>query len=659
MKWELNSPDMSIVKDLMFECDITERQAKLLVNRKIDTIDKANKYLYGDIRDLYHPSTLKDIDKAVDVLIDARKNKKSIFIVGDYDVDGETSVAQTYLALTHIGLKVDYHIPHRTKEGYGLSMTAIDAAIEKKCDLIYTVDNGISAFNEISKAKELGLSVIITDHHDIPKDEQGNVLPLPPADAIINPKQDDCKYPNKGLCGCSVSWKVMLYLYEKLGIDNSYLYSLLPLVALATVGDMMPLQDENRIIVKEGMKRINKDMNLGISKLKEVYKIKEVTSESLSFQIVPALNADGRLFDAYKSVELLLSKDTRELQYILRVLKDSETIKNLDEKIELQIRKIAKKVFDNIKEDEPLSVIQTKAQELFTLRTERLNKIANELYETNEERKELTKKYMKECIATIKNEKLDEYEVMIVLHDSIPEGIVGLVAGRLKEKYHKPTFVFSKTEQWFKGSGRGVDGHPLSLSDALRYTKDLWAKGGGHPMACGISFEKNYEKFNEFRERLNNYTKLLLKENPFTPVLYIDEIINDPTEELCREIEILQPTGLANKNVVFGTNTLNVVEVKPIGDGTHIRFKLANKCVAVGFGLTQLFTDLNLSNRIKFAYNPNINLYTFVNQQQQEVTLKTIQMMLSDMNGEEETITSGNKSMLISSIKQNVSRRIG
>lgn len=671
MKWELSTTDRNIIDLLTKECNITELQAKLLFNRGIRTIDEANLYLNGGIDDLLDPSTLSGIEEAVDILEYAYKNKLKICIAGDYDMDGIASECTTYKALDNLGIEVDYYIPHRVKEGYGLSISAVESIAKKGFDIIYTVDNGIAAVNEVKRAKELGLKVLVTDHHDIP-------AILPEADAIVNPKLKDCKYPNKDLCGCSVSWKVLFHLYNRLGESLEYLYDLLPFVAIATIGDMMNLNGENRIIVKEGIKRINQGVSFGLNKLKELYKIDEINSGDIAFKIVPTANADGRLEDAYTATNFLLCKDISELQEIIRIyatnvkrelIKSDSTLKvtyrmvedlgqdiSLSDNDEETIIKLANKVFGNL-HDLNAHDIFIKSRRYLGQRIKEIEEMANTLYQTNEKRKDLTVQYMEECLDIIKRDKLDKYEVIVVVHEEIPEGLVGLVAGRIKEKYQKPTFVFSNAEEYYKGSGRGVEGHPLSLFEGLNLTKDLWVKGGGHPMAAGVSFEKDMNKLFEFRDRLSKYTQELFKQTIFEPSMKIDALINNPTEDLCREIEILQPTGKGNPNAIFGTDMLNILEAKPVGDGSHLRLKLTNNITGIGFSLTNRYNELNNPSKIKIAYTPSINVYSFNDQRTgKEITLRNVQMMIKDINLSTDVVKT-NKKLLISSIKQSVISR--
>lgn len=668
MKWELSIPNMELVEELKFECGITETQAKLLVNRGIKTCEDANLYLYGDIRDFYNPKSLAGINKALEILIDAYNKKRKIFVFGDYDADGVTASIVTCKALRNIGIECEYYIPHRSKEGYGLSKLGIDIAKNKGYNIIYTVDNGIAAIDEVSYAKELGFEVIITDHHDIP-----NTLPL--ADTLINPKLPYCKYPNKKLCGCSVTWKVLYALYKELDKDLEYMNNLLIYVAIATIGDMMDLDGENRLIVKEGLKRINQDKNISCTMIKKIFKLEEVYSSDIAFIYVPLINAAGRISDTYKVAEFLYGKNIDGLINILKIFDKIMNRKDIATSVKeeiIEINKTKHYILDVEKELIYKELSDLNKKELETLSLEEIYKqiikeydntikelelMANDLYETNEKRKEMTIEYYNECIELIKKNKLNDYNIIVVIHENIPEGLVGLVAGKIKEKYQKPTFVLTYGKEYIKGSGRGVEGHPLSLFEGINLTKDLWDKGGGHPMAAGLSFKKDISLVNEFRDRLDKYIDELFKMNKFEPKIMIDGIVNVPTEQLCREIKILEPTGKNNSPALFATDCLDLKEVRAVGDGTHLRVVLTNDITGIGFSLMEKFKELSSPNSLKFLYTPDINIYTYINNYtNKEVTKKTVQMLIKDINKKTEKVTQ-NKMLLISSIKQKINKR--
>lgn len=584
MRWMKKTNDKQLVRNLMEKCRLTELQANLLLNRGIVSEQEANKYLYGDLADLYDPCLMKDMDKATDILIEAVLSGKKITIYGDYDADGITATATSMRALEYLGADVDYYLPHRIEEGYGMNLEAIQKLKDNGTELILTVDNGIASVEEVKLAKKLGMQIIVTDHHDCP-----NVLPEP--DALINPKQPGDKYPNKNLCGCAVIWRVMEVVYSKLNANVDYIYDLLALVAVGTVADVMELRDENRIIVKEGLMAINAHVITGFSAMMEVFKIDEIKSENIGFKIGPCLNADGRLHDAHKAVELLLTED-------------------MDKALEL----------------------------------------VKYLNEVNEERKAMTLDCYEKAEAYIRDEKLEDSRVMVVFEKSIPEGLVGLVASKIKEKYQVPTFVFTEGEDFYKASGRGVEGHPLDLFSAIHKTRQFWVKGGGHAMACGISMKKDMNNLKAFSAELNRIADELLKNKSFVPVLEIDAEIDMPDEKLCREISILEPTGKGNPKPLFSTNSLGVVKAKPVGDGSHIAFDFTEKRQGIAFGKTHLYQSLKSPTKMKVAYSPVIDEFSWTNYQGEVVTRRTVKMHIQDM----QAVDTHNKSFLISSLKQSV-----
>lgn len=584
MRWMKKTNDKQLVRNLMEKCRLTELQANLLLNRGIVSEQKANKYLYGDLADLYDPCLMKDMDKATDILIEAVLSGKKITVYGDYDADGITATATSMRALEYLGADVDYYLPHRIEEGYGMNLEAIQKLKDNGTELILTVDNGIASVEEVKLAKKLGMQIIVTDHHDCP-----NVLPEP--DALINPKQPGDKYPNKNLCGCAVIWRVMEVVYSKLNANVDYIYDLLALAAVGTVADVMELRDENRIIVKEGLMAINAHVITGLSAMMEVFKMDEIKSENIGFKIGPCLNADGRLHDAHKAVELLLTED-------------------MDKALEL----------------------------------------AKYLNEVNEERKAMTLDCYEKAEAYIREEKLEDSRVMVVFEKSIPEGLVGLVASKIKEKYQVPTFVFTEGEDFYKASGRGVEGHPLDLFSAIHKTRQFWVKGGGHAMACGISMKKDMDNLKAFSAELNRIADELLKNKSFVPVLEIDAEIDMPDEKLCREISILEPTGKGNPKPLFSTNSLGVVKAKPVGDGSHIAFDFTEKRQGIAFGKTHLYQSLKSPTKMKVAYSPVIDEFSWTNYQGEVVTRRTVKMHIQDM----QAVDTHNKSFLISSLKQSV-----
>lgn len=568
----------------MKKCKLTELQAILLLNRGIVSEKEANKYLYGDLSDIYNPYLILDMEKGTDIIVEAIKKKKKITVFGDYDADGVTATATTIRGLEYLGADVDYYLPHRIEEGYGMNEDAIRKLKEKGTELILTVDNGIASVQEVKLAKELGMQIVVTDHHNCP-----DVLPEP--DALINPKRPGDPYPNKNLCGCGLIWRVLEVIYTKMNANIDYIYDLLALVAVGTVADIMELQDENRILVKEGLAAINAHVIPGLTALMKVFNIEEVKAENIGFKIGPCLNADGRLHDAQKAVQLLITDDMAE------------------------------------------------AEEL-----------AKYLNEVNEERKAMTLDCFEKADAFIREKQLENNRVMVVFEKSIPEGLVGLVASKIKEKYQVPTFVFTEGEDFYKASGRGVEGHPLDLFSAIQKTRHFWVKGGGHAMACGISMNKDMDNLKAFSEELNRIADELLQGQPFIPALDIDAEIDMPDEKLCREISILEPTGKGNPKPLFCTNSLGVISAKPVGDGSHISFEFTDKRKGIGFGKTHLYQSLKSPTRIKVAYSPVIDVFSWTNYRGEVETRRTVKMHIQDI----QAVDTQNKSFLISSFKRSI-----
>lgn len=597
MKWQKKKCDAKIVKLLMKQCKITELQATLLVNRGIVDFETANKYLYATLADLYDVYLLKDVQKATDIIVQTIRNKEKITIYGDYDCDGVTASAVGFRGLKNLGANVDFYLPHRQTEGYGMNVDAIQKIADMGTKLIITVDNGIAATKEVELAKKLGMKIIVTDHHDVPFNEKDNGKKeyiIPNADAIINPKQIDCKYPNKGLCGCALIWRVLEVVYEKMCGDLDFYYNLLGLVALGTVSDMMDLVDENRILVKEGLMSLNEGIFPGIISMKEVFKVEEVTSETIGFRFGPMLNADGRLYNAKTAVELLIEDD------------------------------------------------KAKADEH-----------AKFLFEANEERKEMTVEAVERAIRNIEENGLKENYFLVLFDKEIPEGLVGLVAGRIKERYEVPTLVFTEGEEYYKASGRGIEGHPLSLFDTLQKVKHLWEKGGGHKMACGVSIKKDMNIMKQLSLELNEITKTALNGDKFVPTLMIDDVIDNPDETLCREISILEPVGKSNPKATFITNVIDVEEAKPVGDGSHISFKFTDKRKGIGFSQTYKYQEIKAPLRLKVAYSPVIEKYAFEGKDGKMITGRSVKMHIIDMQSLQQVTSS---SMLISSFKSCVNK---
>jgi single-stranded-DNA-specific exonuclease len=525
--------------------------ARIIRNRDVVGTESVEKYLKGGLKDLYNPYLLKDMELTVSIIKEKVREEKRIRIVGDYDIDGVCSTYLLYRALTEIGAYADYEIPDRIRDGYGINESIIRQAAEDGIDTILTCDNGIAATAQIRLAKELGLTVLITDHHDIMKEEGVEILP--PADAIINPKQMACHYPYPEICGGLVAYKLVQALYEAYSISQEKWLEMLEFAAIATVGDVMKLQDENRIIVKEGLKRMGQTKSLGLRKLIEKNNLDEdnITAYQIGFVIGPCLNAGGRLHTAKLALSLLLSESEEEA-----------------------------------------------------------DRMALELKDLNDQRKTMTRQGTEEAVEQVEALYKD-HKVLVVYLPSCHESLAGIIAGRLREQYQKPAFVLTDGEEGVKGSGRSIETY--HMFDALVEVKELLSKFGGHPMAAGLSLKK--ENVDEFRRRLNENAKL--GEEDFIKKIWIDvpmplEYINEP---LIEELDLLEPFGQGNEKPLFAQKGLSIRSVRVMGKNRNVvKFSLASEKGMPMDGL--LFADgdsflheLSGSRKIDVIYYPAVNEY--------------------------------------------------
>lgn len=507
-------------KKMAHRYGITELMSKLIVNRDILNDDMIKSYINPDFDKLHNPKDMKDLEKAVDIICHKINSNKKIRIVGDYDVDGVISVYILYTALRQCKANVDYEIPDRIKDGYGINSSIIEQARQEEVDTILTCDNGISAIEPIKYAKQLGLTVIITDHHDIPFVEDENKkreFIVPEADAVVNPKQEDCKYKFEKLCGAGVAFKLVEVLYEKMGIGKEKAYKFIEFLSIATVCDVVDLIDENRIFVKKGLELINKTTNLG---LQELIRECEMTDKKLSvyhlgFIIGPCINACGRLDSAKRGLKLLLSSDEREA-----------------------------------------------------------NKLAKELVKLNQERKDMTIEGLEKAIEIIENNNMINDSVFVVYIPDVHESLAGIIAGRIREKYNVPTLVITKSENGAKGSGRSIEEY--NMFEELVKCKDLLEHFGGHPMAAGFSLKG--ENIDKFRSRLNENSKLseedLLKKVTIDCVLPLDSI----NYELINDLDRLEPFGKANSKPLFAEKNINLLKVTILGKNNNVlKLKIKTK----------------------------------------------------------------------------------
>lgn len=545
--------------------------ARLIRNRDIIEEKEFYRYLKGNLEDLYDPHLLKDIELLTDILKSKIEADEKIRIIGDYDIDGVMSTYILYQGMKKCGANVSTQIPDRMKDGYGINENLIEIAHADGIDTIVTCDNGISAINEIAHAKELGMTVLVTDHHEIPfveENEEKKYL-RSEADAIVNPKQRDCQYPFKELCGAAVAWKVLIVLYEKMGHTKEEAYEFLENVAFATVGDVMDLCDENRILVKEGLKRIHRTTNLGMQALiaQNGLDKHQINSYHLGFVLGPCINAGGRLETAKISLNLFLQED------------------------------------------------ETHAAA-----------IARELVELNAQRKDMTADGVEEARRLVE-EYYEKDKVLVIYLPKVHESLAGIIAGRIREAYHKPVFVLTKGEEGVKGSGRSIEEY--SMFEELCKCKELFTKFGGHPMAAGVSLpEENVEIF---RERMNALCEL--QEEDFIPKVKID--IAMPADYanagLIQEFELLEPFGKGNQKPQFADKELSIGRASIIGRNQNVlklnlHTKDRNNVSAVYFGDIERFKEFysgkfgeeevekafrGKPNKIqmKVVYYPEINEY--------------------------------------------------
>ncbi|MDU2557575.1 MAG: single-stranded-DNA-specific exonuclease RecJ, partial [Anaerococcus prevotii] len=509
--------------------DITKLEALILANRDIVDPSVVDMFINPTLDKLHDPFMLKDVDKAIDLIIETIQNNGEIRIFGDYDQDGIASVMTLLDGLLFYYDNISYDIPHRVEDGYGISNNMSEKAIADKVSLVITCDNGITGFDQVKKLKENNIKVIVTDHHQIEKEDNDGWVNqiLPDADCVINPHRLDSSYPFKDLCGAGVAFKLMQALYMKLEGDFEYLFSLLEYVAMGTVCDIVSLTDENRIFVIEGLKRLNSTEKYAIKALlEEAGWKKEISEYTLGFIIGPLMNATGRLSTAKLAIELLMEEDI-----------------------------------------------------------DKIHESARRLVELNNKRKSLTEEGISKCVKIAEDNSYDNNDVVVIYEPSIDESICGIVAGRIKEKYYRPTIIFTNSAKdgILKGSGRSIETY--NMHDAIVPFDDKLESFGGHPMACGLSIK--IDILDEFRDFLNDSSNLSKKD--------LEEVINIDTQiklsnlslEFSESLERLSPFGKDNPKPIFANKGVDIADVEMIGkDKRTMRMKL--------------FQNGNYYNAIKF-----------------------------------------------------------
>lgn len=490
---------------------ISPRVASLIRNRDVIGDDAIEKYLNGTIADLYDGMLMKDMDKAVAVLGEKIKENAKIRIIGDYDIDG---IQSTYILLEGfrmLGADVDSDIPDRMKDGYGLNRNLIDRALEADVDTIITCDNGIAAAEEIAYAKSMGMTIVVTDHHEVPYTEigAGRRYILPEADAVVDPKQEDCTYPFKGLCGAAVAYKLVEALMEAMGKDAEDADYLMENVAIATIGDVMDLVDENRIFVKQGLDMLKRTENLGLKALMECtgVNVDKLSPYHIGFVIGPCMNASGRLDTAKRALELLEAKKVAEADLL-----------------------------------------------------------AGDLKALNDSRKDMTAQAVEEAFIQVENSELKDADVLVVYLPECHESLAGIVAGRIREKYYRPVFVLTKGAEGLKGSGRSIE--TWHMYEGLNRVKHLLSKFGGHKMAAGLSMpEENLEQFRKEINEKSGITPEDLNEKIAIDMQLPFEYVN---EKFIGELAVLEPFGKGNARPVFAERQVQVESARILGKNKNV-----------------------------------------------------------------------------------------
>lgn len=553
------------------KCNVSEVLARCLVNRGFTEPDAISAFLRTDRNKLYDPFLLKDMRKACDILWEKIRTGKRIRIVGDYDVDGVISTYILYRTLTMVGAKVDYEIPDRINDGYGMNIRIVEEARDDNIDTLLTCDNGIAAIDEIRIAVEYGMTVIVTDHHSLFKTDDDAVI-LPEADAIINPKQTDCTYPFSGLCGAAVAYKLAAALLRAYDLPDKSRYEeeLISYTAIATICDVMELKDENRILVKHGLSLLRNTANKGLLSLMEACEIdrEQLSGFHLGFVIGPCLNASGRLDTAKKGLELLLSESM-----------------------------------------------------------DKAGKLAAELRSLNEERKNMTSESVEKAVMLIEENGMLCDKVLVIYLPDCHESIAGIIAGRIRERYHRPAIILTNSLNGVKGSGRSIEGY--NMIEELSKHRELMIKVGGHPMAAGLSLVQ--ENIERLRRALNENSSLT--EEMLRPKVTIDILLplGYLSEELVNELNLLEPFGNGNDKPLFAEKDLSIKSLLVVGKNSNgIRMRVKNpygrEMDALYFGdvdgffkyigdtygpdeVQRLKTGRGTNSKLTITYYPKINEY--------------------------------------------------
>lgn len=571
-KWVVSAKRADF-KKIAEQFGIDQVTARIIRNREVVEEDEIEEYLHGNLKHFHNPRKMKDMEQAVSILQEKIHNRKKIRILGDYDIDGIQSVYILYSALKKCGAKVDYAIPDRITDGYGVNERLIQQAQEDGVDTLLTCDNGIAAEKEIALAKEIGMTVIVTDHHEVPYEEteEGEkIFHIPGADAVVNPKQPDCPYPFKKLCGAAVALKLVQVLYEEMGFQPEEALKYIENAAFATVGDVMDLMGENRILVREGLKALNCTQNYGMRALaaRNQIELGHIKAYHIGFVLGPCLNASGRLDTAKRALELLLA------------------------------------------ENEKLAA-----------------EYAGDLYDLNVSRKEMTEQGVEKAAEIVEQMGSDRDKVLVIYLPDCHESLAGIIAGRIRERYHRPVFILTPSGEEVKGSGRSIEAY--SMYEEMSKCKELFTKFGGHPMAAGLSLPKEHVEL--FGRRLNENTVLTEEDLQGKIVIDVPMPLDYITKSLIEEFGILEPFGKANEKPVFADKNIRILDLKILGKNKNVCRMMVQsqggaKMNAVYFGQTGVFLDFlkdkygeqalrqTMEGRdsgitISFLYYPEVNVY--------------------------------------------------
>lgn len=534
--------------------------ARLMRNRDVIGDEAIDFYLNGTVEDLYDGLLMKDMDRAVDILKEKIEEGKKIRVIGDYDIDGVNATYILQQGLAGLGADVDTDIPDRIKDGYGLNQMLIDRALEDDVDTIITCDNGIAAMNEIAYGKENGMTIVVTDHHEVPYLEENGEKKylLPPADAVVDPHRADCEYPFKGLCGAAVAYKLVEVLYRVSGKSEQEVEHLqerlMENVAIATIGDVMDLVGENRVFVKKGLELLKTTKNEGLHALMQCTGVDtaNLNTYHIGFVIGPCINAGGRLDTAKRALELLNASNRREAVTL-----------------------------------------------------------AADLKELNDSRKEMTEEGVEEAVRQIESSSWKDDQVLVVYLPECHESIAGIIAGRIKERYYRPTFVLTKGETGVKGSGRSIEAYDMFAE--MSRCRELFTKFGGHKLAAGLSLEE--EKVEVFRKRINELADLT--EEDLQMKVSIDMRLPFPyiNEELIHELKILEPFGKGNGKPLFAESKLRVIQPRIFGKNRNVlkcrlEDQQGHQMEAVYFGeVEDCLRQMEKKQIMSFTYYPSINEY--------------------------------------------------